>query len=618
MTMTSGAADVTHPTLQGFSPKILVDGTPMSNAEVVSLDSMDIEKTTGTPDLCELRFIHASDQMGTPNDDITANWAPGKALKVETKVGTEWVVVFDGEITSVDFVKEEGAPSQVVLLAYDKRHRLYRHEIVKVFKDQSFKDIVAALAGEVSVTHDLSGLPTTPLTQYLHEGTVGDLVDRLCAQFGLYAIGKDGELVVKKGSELTEDGGTLRASVELREFRLRQTTSADHAKVTVRGWDPKEQAAIIGSKERSTALPAGGVLAGPDSARAFSEGVVVHTTHVAAQAEAEDRALGILTGNVDAGMQLDATAQYLPKLAPGKVVTVEGVPSRFEGKYRLTAVRHRYDLVEGTRSYVTCRGADDTTLTGLLTQAVTAASAASPHTVSHGLRPAIVKNLRSASGEGALADGTEAAEVKVEMPWLGDQIESGWLRVVTVGGGPDCGFFVMPEVGDEVLVSFHDGDIRTGYVIGGLYNGRNKPPRVADAVKDSNVLEKIWRSRTGHEIAFGDESGKEFVQIRTKADEMVVRLDVANKLLKITGTDVTIENTGKINIKSTGEVSIKSDGDLKMDAMNITLKAQQKVSIEGGTQVAINGQAGAELKGAKVDINSQGPATVKGNPIMLN
>lgn len=617
MTMTSGAADVTHPILQGFSPKILVDGSPMSSSELANLDSMEVEKVTGTPDLCELRFVQSSDSMGTPSDDITARWKPGAELKVETKVGNEWVVAFVGEITSVDFVKEEGAPSQVVLLAYDKRHRLYRHETVKVFKDQSFQDIVASLAGEVSVTHDLSGLPTTVLTQYLHEGTVGDLVDRLCAQFGLYAIGDDGKLVVKKGSELTTSGGTLRAAVELREFRLRQTTSSDRAEVTVRGWDPKNQEAIIGTKTRSAALPAGDVVAGPDSEAAFSTGVVVHTTHVAARAEADERALGILTGNVDAGMQLDATTQYLPKLTPGKVVTIEGVPQRFAGKYRLTAVRHRYDLAEGTRSYVTCRGADDTSLTGLLTQAVGGRADASPQTVSHGLRPAIVTNLRSSSQEGALAESTEAAEVKVKMPWLGDQIESGWLRVVTIGGGADRGFFVMPEVGDEVLVSFHDGDIRTGYVIGGLYNGTNKPPRVSDAVKDSNVHEKIWRSRAGHEIAFGDEDGSEFVQIKTKGDEMVVRLDVANKLLKITGNDVTLENTGKINITSKGEVSIKSDGNLKMEAMNINLKAQQKVDVEG-LQVSVNGQTAAELKGGKVDVTASGPATVKGNPIMLN
>jgi phage baseplate assembly protein gpV len=616
MTMTSGAADVTHPLPSGFSPKILVDGSPMSAQDIGDILSMDIEKTTGMPDMCELRFVQRSDSMGTPNDDITSGWEPGKALKVETKVGSDWDVVFDGEITSVDFVKDEGAPSQTVLLAYDKRHRLYRHEIVKVFKDQSFQDIVSSLAGELGLSYDLSGLPTTPLTQYLHEGTVGDLVDRLCAQFGLYAIGDDGKLVVKKGSELTQDAGKLRASVEMREFRLRQTTSGDRSEVTVRGWDPKNQAAIIGTKTRTTGLPAGGVLAGPDSGQAFSDGAVVHTTHVAALAEAEDRALGVVTGTVDAGMQLDALTQYLPKMEPGKVVTVEGVPQRFAGKYRLTAVRHRYDLREGTRSNITCRGADDTSLTGLLTQAV-AGAAASPRTISHGLRPAIVKNLRSDSGEGALAERGEAAEVKVELPWLGDNIESGWLRVVTAGGGKDRGFFVMPEVGDEVLVSFHDGDIRTGYVIGGLYNGTNTPPRVGDAVKDSNVHERIWKSLAGHEIAFGDEQGKHFVQIKTGGDEMVVRLDVANKVIKITGEDVTIENTGKINIKSTGEISIKSDGDLKMEAMNINLKAQQNVKVEG-LQVSINGQTGSEVKGAKVDITAQGPATVKGNPIMLN
>lgn len=616
MTMTSGAAD-TSQVLTSSRPKIFINGTALPDNQAALLLSMDVETCIGRPDLCELSFAPPSDQQGTPADDIPAGWAPGKALKVEASDGT---VLFEGEITSVDFIGSVSASTTIVLLAYDKRHRMFRKEVVKVCKDQSFKDVVTALLGELGLQHDLSGLPTTVMKYYLHEGTVGDLVDRLCDEFGLYHLGQAGKVVVKKASDLSEEVGAIQASIEMMDFRLRQTTSSDRAKAEVRGWDPKTKEAIVGSKTRADGLP-GTVPEGPKSQTAFAfEGNLFHTTHVSAQAEAEARALGMMAGNVDAGMQLDATTLLLPKMAAGKIVEVKGIPTRFAGKYRLTSVRHQYDQVEGGRSHLVCRGADDVTLPGLLQQAALDGRPPSSLGAGHRLQPAIVSNVKSATGEGALGDQGAAGEVKVKLPWLGENIESGWLRVVTVGGGHERGFFVMPEVGDEVLVAFHNGDMRSGYVLGGLYNGKDTAPRSAAQLTDGSVVqERIWKSRAGHEIVLGDKSGEEFILIKSSDEKYQIILDVKDSAVRIASAgEVSITAEKDLILEAQGEVSITAGKDIKMEGNNIKAKAQMNVDVEGGTKVSINGQAGAELKGAKVDINAQGPATVKGNPIMLN
>jgi phage baseplate assembly protein gpV len=618
MTMTSGAEGLNLKTF-GLQPKITIDGAPISDSQIRSLMSMLVETSIGRPNLCELRFVQAMDTQGTPEDDITAAWAPGKKLKVEA--GED--LLFVGEITSIDFLGSVASPTEVVLLAFDKRHRMYRHETVRVFKDSSFKDIVVALLGEIGLSNaDLSGLPTTVMKYYLHEGSVGDLIERLCDRYALACLWDDtsgeGQVAVMKPSQLTVDAGSIRLAVEMLEYRLRQTTSSDRAKAQVRGWDPKQKQAIVGDANRVD--PPGGVVAGPKAQPAFQRAdALFHTTYVASQNDAKTEAEALLAGNVDAGMQLDAMTNFLPKAAAGKLIEVEGVPERFAGKYRLTSVRHRYDHTEGGRSDLVCRGADDTTLTGLLEQAVLGGMPATALSVGHGLQPAQVTNVKSNAGEGAVGDQGAAGEVKVKLPWLGDDIESGWLRVVTVGGGKERGFFVMPEIGDEVLVAFHNGDMRTGYVLGGLYNGKDAAPRSAALLTDGTVIqERVWKSRAGHEIVLGDKDGSEYVQIALGDGKTRIRMDKKDTKLTIETTNVTILPNGKIEILSDGEITMKAKTDFKLEAANITLKAQQKVTIEGGTQVSINGTAGAELKGAKVDINSQGPATVKGNPIMLN
>jgi len=51
-------------------------------------------------------------------------------------------------------------------------------------------------------------------------------------------------------------------------------------------------------------------------------------------------------------------------------------------------------------------------------------------------------------------------QVKVNFPWLADEHESDWIRIATAMSGNNRGSFFMPELHDEVLVAFEQGDPR--------------------------------------------------------------------------------------------------------------------------------------------------------------
>ena len=63
--------------------------------------------------------------------------------------------------------------------------------------------------------------------------------------------------------------------------------------------------------------------------------------------------------------------------------------------------------------------------------------------------------------------------IKVKFPWLPREVET-WARVSLPLGGNRTGLWALPEVGDEVLVGFENGDARTPIVLGSLWDG--KPP----------------------------------------------------------------------------------------------------------------------------------------------
>ncbi|XYI01023.1 phage baseplate assembly protein V [Sorangium sp. So ce1128] len=94
-------------------------------------------------------------------------------------------------------------------------------------------------------------------------------------------------------------------------------------------------------------------------------------------------------------------------------------------------------------------------------------------------------------------DKLRLGRVKVRYPTLGD-IESEWARVLVPYGGAGHGFKAIPEVGDEVVVGFIEGDPKLPIILGSLYSEKNAPPLRQD--NDVRVLE----SPGNHRITLSD------------------------------------------------------------------------------------------------------------------
>src|SRR5438552_2340137 len=98
-------------------------------------------------------------------------------------------------------------------------------------------------------------------------------------------------------------------------------------------------------------------------------------------------------------------------------------------------------------------------------------------------------------------DDEKLCRVKVSYPWHDQPRESYWARLSMPMGGDGRGVVMIPEVGDEVLVAFEREDLRFPYVLGALWNGKDKPPLTNDDGKNDKRLVK---SRKGHRLLFDD------------------------------------------------------------------------------------------------------------------
>lgn len=182
--------------------------------------------------------------------------------------------------------------------------------------------------------------------------------------------------------------------------------------------------------------------------------------------------------------------------------------------------------------------------------------------------------------------------VRIRFPVRGSNDDSYWARVATLMAGKERGSFFLPEVEDEVLVAFEQGDVEHPYVIGGLWNGEDKPPETNSDGK--NNIRKI-RSRSGHEILFNDdaETKQEKVVIQTKAGH-VITLDDSSGKEKIEIKDKTGSNSITID-SNQNAITISS-------AMKLSLKSQM-IEIEAQGMMTIKSNATLTVQGTLVKIN---------------
>jgi uncharacterized protein involved in type VI secretion and phage assembly len=178
-------------------------------------------------------------------------------------------------------------------------------------------------------------------------------------------------------------------------------------------------------------------------------------------------------------------------------------------------------------------------------------------------------------------DPEQLYRVKLKFPWLADDYESDWARFVAPGAGPQSGVMFLPEVNDEVLVAFEMGDIRRPYVLGGLWNGVDKP-RLGDAPFDNGKVNRRGIvSRKGHRLIFHDSDSKSGIVVRSSNDKLNVSINE-------TEMQIAVRSDGTIEIEATGDISVKSQADVTIkSSKNITIEASAQLTLKGAT-VAIN------------------------------
>ncbi len=218
-------------------------------------------------------------------------------------------------------------------------------------------------------------------------------------------------------------------------------------------------------------------------------------------------------------------------------------------------------------------------------------------------------------------EGGNVGRVKVKFPWMDGMEESNWARIATPMAGGSQGFQFMPEVNDEVLVAFEQGDVNRPYVLGGLWTKTSMPPLAAPmAVVGGKVAKRIIKTASGHTLTFTDAPGQEKIEVIDKTMMNKIVIDSVMKTITVEGTgDINITSkTGKVAVEATAGITLTSKADVAIDCLNFTVKAKVKVAMEGSAGAELKTTGPLQMEGSLVNLKSSGPAAIDGMPVQIN
>lgn len=208
-------------------------------------------------------------------------------------------------------------------------------------------------------------------------------------------------------------------------------------------------------------------------------------------------------------------------------------------------------------------------------------------------------------------DPEALGRIRVQFSWQELQDENmwtPWLRIAQAHGGDDKGCYIIPEIDEEVMVGFENGNAEKPYVIGTLYHGMQRP---GDGwYSDSNDI-KAFRTRNGHTVEVHDvdqggfiriyDNGKENYILTYSTDEKLIKLESKGNIELYANNDIIMEakNDMKIKVGHDRTLSVGNDDETTVDHdQTLSVSNDQGISIGNNQTLSVSEDQSVRVDGS--------------------
>lgn len=246
------------------------------------------------------------------------------------------------------------------------------------------------------------------------------------------------------------------------------------------------------------------------------------------------------------------------------------------------------------------------------------------------------------STQTALVVGKEGEEIwldqygriKVQFHWdrqgQKDEKSSCWVRVAQNWAGKNYGIMFFPRVGQEVVVTFLDGDPDRPLVTGSVYNAEQTVPySLPDNSTKSTIKTQTSKNGAGkfNEIRFEDKADSEEIYVHAQKDMNVEVLNDVTRTIKHDETE-TIDNDSTIEVKHDRKLTVKNDHSITVSDGNethavstgtraVSVKGDETHTNSANFDHTVDGNYTLTVKG-NLTIDVTGDIVIKGKSVKIS
>ncbi|MDD2303236.1 MAG: type VI secretion system tip protein VgrG [Prolixibacteraceae bacterium] len=563
--------------------KILVGGSELSRA--YSVMNIVVEKEINRIPTARIILLDgnpSSQEFELSNQDL---FLPGKEIEIKAGYHSDEETIFKG-IVIKHSLKIRTSQSFLIVECKDKAVKMTIGRKSKYFYDSKDSDILGEIIGTYGLQNDVEA--TTVQQKELVQYNVSDwdfCVTRAQAN-GKVLVVDDGKISVKKPDASQAEVETVSFGATMLDFDAEMDARNQFQKVTSYGWNAADQE-LLQMEANDPSVNLNGNVSYNDLASVIGLSNLElknggSTPDVALQAWADAKALFNQFSKTLGRVKF----QGIPAVKPNTTLKLEGVGDRFNGKVYVSAIRHQ--VTEGDWTVDAQFGIDPNWFSE--TVEINDAPAAGLLAAVQGLQIGVVTQLEN--------DPDGENRILVRMPIISGDEQGIWARVSTLDAGKERGSFFLPEIGDEVIVGFINGDPDHPVVLGMMNSSAKAAPLTA---ADANN-EKGFTTRSKMKFIFNDD--KKSVILETPAGKKIT-VDENAGIIQIEdeNSNKMTMDSGGIKIESQGDISIKATGDVKIEGTNVTVSANAQLKASGSGGAELSTSAIAKIQGSMVQIN---------------
>ncbi|MFC4212413.1 type VI secretion system Vgr family protein [Pedobacter lithocola] len=543
--------------------KKLITEINIEGKSILHFSSFSLQQAFNDHHYFELRFNH--DQMGAPGlitlDD--SRDFVGKTLTASFGHSPDRLQNFTGLVTRVELAQSHGYHGVLIVSGYSPTILIDRGPDLGSYLDKSLNDIVKLATRDTPandlkiVTNAARTAPIDYLIQYRESDF--DFLNRLSGEYHEWFFFDGEQLNFGKPEEQKQVGLFYGRDVH----NLQYSMGVAPIKNKRFAYNPKQDEMLLSESTGKTAD------SNPDLAHAVKASNSIYSkifnqpsmirvdnnSDIKTHVENEEKA------NISELLKINASGDNA-ELAIGSIAEVTmslrkelGFSTENLGKFLITNIYHNID---GTGKY-------HNTFEGLMATT----------------ERLLVKNYEKPYPDMQLADVIDNADpqgqgrIKVKFKWECQNNDvTEWLRVITPDAGnsdkvnKNRGFVFIPEIGDQVAVTFEEGNVARPIVLGSVFHGKN------GSGGSASNNHKSLTSKSGHTVQLQDDGG---ITIKDKTG----------------GNHIIVDGENKITVTSTQTVVLTNG------SSSITLEKDQITIHADKIEIAQKGGA----KSSKIDIN---------------